>query len=352
MNITYIVPELNKNGGIQKFAESIYTGLKNELDIKMLDWENDLNLIVKGVLRCSPARVGSFLYSHMFSTHFRKRYKLTDNDLIHFWHPEPAMAFLDKKYIVSCHGMEILQENVKSFREVMYPRVLNEAIVIHVNSNYTKNLVLRFDVPEEKVKVINPPIDYGKLASQNKIYKDKIVIGTLARFNRRKNVLNIIKALNIFKERYNPNFVYYLAGDGTDKRRILEELSKAKFEWKYFGEISETRKIKEFYPSLDVFVMPTLELPTDVEGFGIVYLEANAYGIPVVASRTGGVPDAVKEGVSGVFADPTNPEDIAAKIFEVLEDKGKYFWSARNWAKRFDIKIIAKEFAKMYEEAI
>jgi len=86
--------------------------------------------------------------------------------------------------------------------------------------------------------------------------------------------------------------------EGVGRKRIMDELS-------------EEKKINEFYPFIDVFVLSPFELPNDVEGFGIVYLEANAYGIPVVASKTGGVPDTIKENVSGVFADPTNPEDIA-----------------------------------------
>lgn len=353
--IKYIVPELHKNGGIQEYAKSVYSELKDKFDMDILNWENDLNLPVKGILRYSPIKISNFLYQYIFLTHFRKKYKLNGTDLIHFWHTEPAMAFLDKKYVVTCHGMEILPSNVKSFRKKMYPEVFKKAKFICADSDYTKMLVKKYDVDERKIKVIHPPINFAKFTEvKKKINSDVIIIGTLTRFNRRKNVPNIIKALNILKEKYKIDFVYYLAGGGglkDEKKRIFSELSKARFQYKYFGEITEEKKIKEFYPSLDVFVMPPLYLPNDVEGFGIVYLEANAYGIPVVASKTGGVPDAVKEGVSGEFTNPKNPEDIAMKILEVLGDKEKYSESARNWAKQFDIKRQAKRFVEMYTEA-
>jgi phosphatidylinositol alpha-1,6-mannosyltransferase len=244
-----------------------------------------------------------------------------------------------------------LHNNTKGYRRILYTKVFNNAAIVHVISKYTKNLVMElFGVPEEKIKLIPPTIDFEKFASTKKADNTKIIIGTLTRFNKRKNVVNIIKALNILKEQFNLDFTYYLAGNGAEKNKIITELQNANFEWKYLGEISEKKKIEEFYPSLDVFVLPVLDLPNDVEGFGIVYLEANAYGIPVIASTSGGVPDAVSEGDSGEFANPDDPYDISEKIYYVLKNKNKYYDSSKKWAKNFDVEIIAKKFKKMYLE--
>ena len=350
MRILYIVPELYKHGGIQEFAKSIYSELKNDFNIELINWQNDLSLLAKGILKFSPSKFSQFLYLKFFSSHFRKKYDL-NADLIHFWHPEPAMAFLDGKYMVSCHGMEILEENMKGYRKLIYKKVFDNALVIHVNSRYTKDLVINlFEVDPDKVVVINPPIDVKKFNSRGRKKKESFVIGTLTRFNRRKNVPNIIKALNILKEKYGVKFKYLLAGDGIDRRRIMNELKRAKFEYEYLSEISEEEKINEFYPSIDVFVLPPLELPNDVEGFGIVYLEANACGIPVVASKTGGVPDAVKEGVSGVFADPTNPENIADKILFVINTLEEWEQRCKEHAENFDVRKISKQFKELYEK--
>ena len=350
MRILYIVPELYKHGGIQEFAKSIYSELKNDFNIELINWQNDLSLLAKGILKFSPSKFSQFLYLKFFSSHFRKKYDL-NADLIHFWHPEPAMAFLDGKYMVSCHGMEILEENMKGYRKLIYKKVFDNALVIHVNSRYTKDLVINlFEVDPDKVVVINPPIDVKKFNSRGRKKKESFVIGTLTRFNRRKNVPNVIKALNILKEKYGVKFKYLLAGYGIDRKRIMNELKRAKFEYEYIGEISEEEKINEFYPSIDVFVLPPLELPNDVEGFGIVYLEANACGIPVVASKTGGVPDAVKEGISGVFADPTNPEDIADKILFIINTLEEWEQRCKEHAENFDVRKISKQFKELYEK--
>ena len=353
MNITYVVPELHKNGGIQEFAKTVCYRLP-AYNIDLVNWKDILLLPEKAFLKFLPTVLASDFYDHFAIKKFKNHYKnIANAEFVHFWHPESAMAFLDKKYIVTCHGMDILPANMKGFRKEKYEAVFNNAKLINVNSNFTKRLLLNtFDAVEEKVRVINPPIEYEKFIRNDCAKKKgKPVIGTLTRFNKRKNVPNIIKALKSLREKYHLDFIYYLAGNGLEKRRILQELKRAKFEWKYFGEISDDEKNKEFYPSLDVFVMPPLELPNDVEGFGIVYLEANACGIPVVASKTGGAREAVKEGVSGIFADPTNPEDIAAKIIEVLENRGKFKYSTKEWAKQFDAEKVAKKIAELYEEA-
>jgi len=346
MRINYVVPELHKHGGIQEFAKSITLELKEF--IELTNWENDLSLFAKAILKFSPAKVSALFYLKYFCSHFRKKHKL-NADLIHFWHPEPAMAFLDKKYIVSCHGMEILESNTKGYRKI-YKKVFDNAIRIHANSGYTKNLIVSlFKVNPEKVKVINPPIDTKKYASKRKRKNGKLVIGTLTRFNRRKNVPNVIKALNILKKK-GIEFKYVLAGDGIERKRIVKELRNANFEYEYLGEISEEEKIREFYPSIDIFVLPPLELPDDVEGFGIVYLEANACGIPVVASKTGGISDAVKEGVSGVFANPTDPRDIADKILFLINTLEEWEQRCMKHAKKnFDVRRISKQFKEMYE---
>lgn len=351
--IVYVVPNLHENGGIQELAKAIYSELKDEFDLELVNWTNGLSLPVRALLRFAPDNVSAYLYTKYFSNYFICEYNLDDSDLIHFWHIEPAMAFLDKRYIISCLGMEVLPFHVKNYRKIMYQKVLTYALAVHVISRYTKDLVKnQFDCPEEKLKLIPPCINYSKFDNFSKIKTNKIVIGTLTRFNKRKNVINIIKSLDILKANYDLDFEYYLAGSGLEKDAILKELQRANFEWKYFGELSETEKINEFYPSLDVFVMPTLELPGDVEGFGIVYLEANSYGIPVVASISGGVTDAVQEGVSGIFADPTDPNDIALKIYELIEDRKRYFESAKRWAIQFDAQKIAKNFSDIYGELL
>ncbi|MBZ0271974.1 glycosyltransferase family 4 protein, partial [bacterium] len=75
------------------------------------------------------------------------------------------------------------------------------------------------------------------------------------------------------------------------------------------------------YARADAFVMASRSDGDDVEGFGIVFVEAGAFGVPVVGGRSGGVPEAVRDGESGFLADPLDPADIAGKIARILDDR-------------------------------
>jgi phosphatidylinositol alpha-1,6-mannosyltransferase len=79
------------------------------------------------------------------------------------------------------------------------------------------------------------------------------------------------------------------------------------------------------YSLADVFVMPCLASERDVEGFGIVYLEAGACEVPVIGSRVGGIPDAVVEGETGLLVDPARPEELEAALLDLLRrtDRGR-----------------------------
>jgi len=352
-----VVPDLHTSGGIQKMAGVIHTALADEFEFDLVNWEVAFPSSLKGFLKYLPASVGGSLYARFFSRYFEKRLSPGVTDLIHFWHPEAALlagSVLKKgvPYVVTCLGLEILPGNLRGFRRNAYGEVLRAARLVHAISGYTRDLIIDlFQVPPERIRLINPPIEYGLFSSRPAIRSSGTVIGTLTRLQKRKNVPNIIRALDLLARRGELSFTYYLAGDGPDRESILEDLKKSSFPWKYFGEISEEGKISEFYPALDLFVMPPLDLPNEIEGFGIVYVEANARGIPVIASRTGGVEDAVREGVSGEFADPESPEDIAAAILRVLGERERYREPARRWAQRFDGMVAGRRFAELYREA-
>ncbi len=88
------------------------------------------------------------------------------------------------------------------------------------------------------------------------------------------------------------------------------------------GRLSDTEKVETFAIA-DLFVMPAVPTPGDMEGFGIVLLEAAAAGMPTVATRLGGIPDAVEDGVTGFLVDPHDYEKMAERIVELLSDREK-----------------------------
>lgn len=148
------------------------------------------------------------------------------------------------------------------------------------------------------------------------------VILTVTRLVRRKGVDQVIRALPKVLQAI-PDAFYLVVGEGT-MRLEWESLAKAvgvSHRVAFTGRVSD-EQLPLYYSACDVFVLVSrLERNiSSVEGFGIVYLEAGAFGKPVIAGNQGGVADAVEPGVTGIVVDSEVPESIANALCKVLEN--------------------------------
>ena len=146
-----------------------------------------------------------------------------------------------------------------------------------------------------------------------------MTLGRLAANEQYKGFDEIIECLPALKQQI-PNIAYLIVGDGDDKKR-LQDKAKALGVHDHVifaGYIPESEK-SNHYRLADAYVMPGRG-----EGFGIVYLEAMACGIPTVGSKLDGSRDALRNGQLGVLVDPTNLNDIHKAILQVLaQGRGK-----------------------------
>lgn len=205
------------------------------------------------------------------------------------------------------------------------------ADVVIANSNFTRSLLSKLGVAEERSAVVHPAVDAGALQAQLERARQANVtlplpagrplLLTVSRLVERKGIDTVLQALPAVIEEA-PDVLYAVAGDGPDRER-LERLAAERdlADHVYFaGRVSELERAL-YYDAADVFVMPNRALPDgDVEGFGIVFLEANAFGRPVVAGRSGGAVDAVVDGVTGLLVDPRDPQKVSEAIVALLAD--------------------------------
>ncbi len=168
--------------------------------------------------------------------------------------------------------------------------------------------------------------------------QNKVVLMTLGRLEtdeRAKGVDEILELLPVLiKDK--PNIAYLVVGDGTDCSRLDDKVKRLGLTAHvvFTGRIAEDEKVNH-YRLADVYVMPSR-----LEGFGFVFLEAMACGIPVVASKVDGSREAVRDGKLGILVDPDKPEEIKAGILEALKrqrgivPKGLDYFSYSNFEKR------------------
>ncbi len=159
-----------------------------------------------------------------------------------------------------------------------------------------------------------------------------LTVCSLSSLRRRKNVVGVLEALAKLKDAF--DFRYGVCGDGDmiDELRDLSARLGLSDRVCLHGAVSDER-LASFYRGADLFILAPYERPDDVEGFGIVYLEANAAGTPCLAVRTGGIEDAIHDGVSGFFAASPEPDDLAEALRRFFRGEVRFDQDApRVWA--------------------
>ena len=244
-------------------------------------------------------------------------------------------------YGIIVHGGDLLALRINylesRFKRVAAQALLGTADVLVATSRWTHDLAC--DVLRElglaertgRVRVIplgtdpdlfRPGLDPAPLMAGHHLPRGRWLL-TVARLVPHKGMDTTIRALALLAARY-PDLHYAIVGQGPE-RAALEELARSE------GVAGRVRFLSDLgdetlplaYALATVYVGASRQTTKEVEGFGISLLEAQAAGVPVVAGQSGGIPDAVEDGVTGVLTDPEDPAGVAAAIAGLLDDPAR-----------------------------
>ena len=199
-------------------------------------------------------------------------------------------------------------------------------------SNYTRSLVLDAGIPRRRTYIVFNGIDYKDINSfqsdpcdisqaQLKSTFPKKMILTVCRLARHKGVDRLIESMPMVISKV-PDAGLVIVGDGSERDRleIIANNLGVHDRIKFLGQLNENDKLL-CYQRCDLFVMPSRETDGRArEGFGIVFLEANAFGKPAIGGRSGGVPDAIVHNETGLLVDPNSVVEIANAIIHLLQN--------------------------------
>ena len=252
-------------------------------------------------------------------------------------------AFRPRRLVLTFHGSEILKFAQSPLRRLLAGRLIRHAARVSTLSTYTQELLLAH-FPDAADKIFLTPgalrSDFAVIPPKPTKPKNKIVVLTVGRLHPRKGQLLTLKALQALAPDVRSRLEYWIVG-GQSKSNYEATLRAAAADHpdlavKFLGNIPD-EELSELYDRADIFAMTSVNHGYSIEGFGLVYLEAAAHGLPVVAHDVGGVSEAVIDGQTGLLVPPHRPAQLAAAFEKLIHDaplRRRLGTAGRAWAAR------------------
>ncbi|MDT4966822.1 MAG: phosphatidyl-myo-inositol dimannoside synthase [Acidobacteriota bacterium] len=328
--ILLVLPEVfNCEGGIQMFCRALCLASgkwaqRNHTTVHALvlnDHGRPDALYVNGGY---SSYVGANKNKGRFIQHYLRRTLTSNYEWIIFAHVSLSpLALLTKslkagiKIGVVAHGVEVWHPLPNVQR-----RALHAVDLILAVSEYTKGELIKLNaVPADKIKIFPNTLDphWTYSSSTTELVCAPPVLLSVSRMNkedRYKGIDSVIRSLPAVVEQIGP-IRYNVVGQGDDVPRLkalAAGLGVSRYV-KFLGGV-EDGELRKQYQHCSLFIMPSKK-----EGFGIVFLEAMAYGKPVIGGAHGGTPSVVKHGETGWLNDNSDIEGIANSIIQLLGDE-------------------------------
>jgi phosphatidylinositol alpha-1,6-mannosyltransferase len=266
------------------------------------------------------------------------------------------------RYAVFVHGEDVTAAATSREYRTLVHRVFAKASRVIANSENTAEL-LRQDwrLHAPKLCVLTPGVDTQRFVPGGSAlvraelgWNNRFVVLTIGRLQRRKGQDHMLRAVGLLRERF-PDLLYCIVGDGEERARleaIVEEMSLHDHV-QLLGEVND-QQLLDCYQNCDLFALPNRTLEHDIEGFGMVLIEAQACGKPVLAGNSGGTRETLDPGRTGWIVDCDQPESIATALADILSARERLpamGSAARQWAvERFDWEALVKRARGIFAE--
>lgn len=258
-------------------------------------------------------------------------------------------------YLVVAHGSELYAHRPWNWLRGM---VLAGADRVLANSEFTRLRLEKLGVGREKISLVYPAVNLEKLAGGNRppisLRGEGPLLLTVTRLSPKKGVDTVLAALPRVRKLAGP-VRYLVVGEGEDRPRLEGMVRDLGLEGSvtFAGKVSDG-DLAAAYRLCDLFLLVSREERggSDYEGFGIVLLEAAAAGKPVIAGRSGGIPEAVEEGVSGLLVDPRSPEETAGAIASLIRDPQRSRAMGQAGKRRVEENFSVETMARRVDAAI
>ena len=330
MKICFLTKTLNTDCGLGRYSREVIERInkKKEFEIIVLTEEPSDFPLAKPVLNNSLNNI-----FFIFINALKIRKYIRQSDIIHCLDAYPygvigalANLGLKRKFVISVVGSYSLAPLEQKIKGLLLRWAYRKAdCVLSISSFIQKEVLKRVRI--KNAQVVNLGIDFDKFQIgdfiNNRESKREKVILSVGELKRRKGYHISIPAMVEVKKKY-PGFKYYIVGH-QDNRLFFLKLKKLAKKLNldnnivFLEKISDRDLIKLYHQS-DLFLLTSVNIGLHCEGFGLVYLEANACGKPVIGTYNCGAEDIITNGYNGFLVPQNDIKKTSQAILEILDD--------------------------------
>jgi glycosyltransferase involved in cell wall biosynthesis len=303
---------------MERASYGLIQALRSTVEAQVIAWGGSQALLALFLPYCLLAACVRILLQRPDVIHLGDAVMCVIGETLKKWFGVPT--------IVTVHGLDLTMPH--RFYQWMLRRALPTCDRIACVSEATAEVCREYGL-KDKVVVVPNAIDVNTMPLADDKARDLVnqaagsdqtrVLLSVARLVLRKGIEDFIRTTLPAVVAQAPDTVYWVVGDGPERsaiERAVAELNM-KAHVRLWGRVPEA-VLGAIYERADVFVMPNIQVPGDMEGFGIVVLEANLAGLPVVASRLEGLREAIEDGQNGILVSPEDNGRFATEVTRLL----------------------------------
>jgi glycosyltransferase involved in cell wall biosynthesis len=275
-------------------------------------------------------------------------------DLVHALHLT-SYGFLGamsgvKPFLLSVWGTDVLEApELTPFHRWLTKYALARADVITATGLHLATETTRYTPRGKSVTVVPYGVDLERFVPMRRPAGERVVIGAASRMSPEKGLAYLIDAFGQVRQRYGEGVVLRIAGDGPERPKLEAQIARLGLGQSVeLAGWLEHEQLPEFLAGLDVFV-----LPSTWEGFGVSAVEASAMKLPVVASNVHGIPDAVRDSLTGMLVPPADATALANAIETLVNDEAlrrRLGEAGRDFvARNYDWQMNVGQMEQIYE---
>jgi len=322
-------------GGIAAYVRGLHRGLStlgHECHLLFFPVNASVRVEVENVIT-SPVRgkwtIVRLLSSKSAMTKFKDKISEAELVIVSSWSPlgvayKAIFPRQKPRSLLISYGNDVLEPMRSAKYKIRMRETFEYFDLLAAISHYTASLCNM--VTDKRVSVLGGGIDrrFLKATKNNGIPKDdgKFTILSVGRLIERKGYGLVIQSLARIRHSLS-DWRYVIVGNGPyekELRRLITEFSLQEHVT-ILNNVEDSELIK-WYGASDLFIMVSREMPDrgEVEGLGLVYMEAGAASLPVIAGRSGGVADVVKDGSNGILVAPYSVEEVTGALLNLYYD--------------------------------